>query len=374
MNESPVEQHGMEIFSLLPSHTIHYLADRPENGTRMSNETLALALTRASRKSAEAALDGMNLVRRERVTEIMAAFASIEDADMERLSTTVNSAVENVLLGVERLLTSGVVKLGEENPENDDALVTADLPRNNIINYSPEGLLAFWVFVAHQFEHRFNPVIDDAINAIEDGFSTGVLVLAMDDLDDARFMAESHLLQQEMTAHHSDTLELVRRGIAGMHQEMDEATLLSDLCDVTPLLFLEKDRLPNMAKQLGAIQGSRLSEESTLAAELMKLNAVFREQGAQALAPHAEAVEDGYLAAGLDMIARGFSADIVAEVMNRRKDTLERDMEMKSNMTLRACLCLREARSARELNEIVGGFLPRPMDFDALLSALAKNL
>jgi hypothetical protein len=43
-------------------------------------------------------------------------------------------------------------------------------------------------------------------------------------------------------------------------------------------------------------------------------------------------------------------------------------------MTLRAALSLRQMRGPRELNEILGAYLPRPMDYQGLLDALTTGL
>lgn len=374
MEKSPVEEHGLDIFLYLDPGAVYHVVDHPVNGQRLKNDVLALALTRASTETRDLVFRKLNMVRRDRVREMLAAYEAIEPADMRKIDSAVDRAVESILMTVEHRLVRELIHLGDGPTTEKNNLLERPLPSCNIIEYSPEGLLAFWVFTAFKFRSRYNAIIDEAIEAIEDGFSAGVLALASDDLDDTRFMMEAEVIQQEMTAHHSDMLELVRRAVVGICRGMQLDALLSSLCDVTPLLFLERDRLPGMAADLQDIRGTLLTEELNLAAELYRLAVLNRESGPEALLPHVPSLEDAYLGAGLELIVQGFTPEVVDEVMNRRKDTLTHEMDIKTQMVLRSCLCLREGASPRELNEIVGAFLPRPLDYEGLLEALSQDL
>jgi len=372
--KTPVEEHGINIFPYLDANAIYHVADHPDGGRRLKNDILALALIRATPETRDVVLRSLNMIRRERVQELLEAYESIDPADMRKLEPAVDRAVEDILATVQHRMTHGFVFLGDGPEIEDSPLLNRPLPHCNIAEYSPEGLLAFWVFTAVKYRSLFNPVIDEAMEAIEDGFSAGVLALAVDDLDDSRFMMEAEALQREMTGHHSDMLELVRRGVMGICRGTLLETILNNLCDTTPLLFLERDRLPNLAAELETIRGALLTEELNLAADLYKLAMLADEGGPEAIAFLVASLDDGYLASGLDMVVQGFNPDVVAEVMDRRKKTLEYEMDIKTRMVIRACRCLREACSPRDLNEMVGAFLPRPLDYEGLLEALAQDL
>ncbi|WP_147820094.1 hypothetical protein [Salidesulfovibrio onnuriiensis] len=371
---SPVEEHGINIFPYLDANAVYHVADQPVNGQRLKNDVLALALIRATPETREVVLRGLNVIRRERVREMLAAYEAIGLEDMRQIEPAVDRAVENILMTVQYQMVRERVFLGDGPDPEQNPLLERPLPHCNIAHYSPEGLLGFWVFLAFKYRHRFNPIIDEAIEAIEDGFSAGVLALASDDLDDTRFMVEAEILQREMTGHHADMLELVRRAVLGICRGAGLEEILNSLCDTTPLLFLEKDRLPNLAAELTAFRGTLLTEELHLAAELYKLAMLVDEGGLAALTPYVPNMEDAYLGAGLELVVQGFGPDVLVEVMTRRKQTLMHEMDIKTQMVLRSCLCLREGSSPRELNELVGAFLPRPLDYEALLKALIQEL
>lgn len=371
---SPVEEYGINIFPYLDHNAVYHVVDYPVNGQRLKNDVLALALTRATPETREVVLRGLNVVRRDRVQEMLAAYEAIESEDLRKIEPAVDRAVENILMTVQHRMVRGLVVMGDEPDTGNEPLLDRPLPHCNIAEYSPEGLLGFWVFMAFKYRRRYNPVIDEAMEAIEDGYSAGVLALSADDLDDTRFMVEAEVLQREMTSHHSDMLELVRRAVLAICRGTDLDALLDGLCDSTPLLFLERDRLPNLAADITVLRGTLLTEELPLAAELYKLALLAHENGPDALVPFIGPLEDAYLGTGLELIVQGFAPDVVAEVMNRRKKTLEQEMETKTQMVLRACLCLREDCSPRELNEMVGAFLPRPLDYEGLLKALVQEL
>lgn len=375
---SPVEEYGMDVFLHLGPGAVFQVADKFVNGTRMSNETLALALMRTGQPARKAVLSGLNSVRRQEVRDLLRTYETSDIEDLHTLEPAMEKAVDTVLQSTSRCLSRGMIHLASDMPEpsgaSENPLLSRPLPHAHIAEFSPEGILGFWVLLAYRYDRLFNTAVDEALDSVRDGFTAGVLALAADDSDDDRFMAESGLLQTEFTAHYSDMLELARRGVMGICRDLSADELLDRLCDVTPLLFLERDRLPGLAESRTNILGSLFTQEVNLAADLLALAQTARVHGRAVLAEPEWAVDDAYLGAGLELLGKMEDAHLVQEVMSRRKDTLEREMRVKTDMTLRAALSLRQMRGPRELNEILGAYLPRPMDYQGLLDALTTGL
>ncbi len=373
---SPAEEYGMDIFLHLAPGAVFQVADKFVNGQRMSNETLALALVQTSKAVRDAILGGLNCVRRERVQELLQSYEGSEAEDRHKLEPVMKKAEDTVLRTVTQRLCRGLVHFSQDilKQPDENPLLSSPLPKVHIAEFSPEGVLGFWVLLAYRYDRQFNTVLDEALESVRDGFTAGVLALCADDINDDRFMTEAGLLQTEFTDHYVDMMELARRGVMGICRNLPTEKLMDNLCHATPLLFLERDRLPGIAKIRSAIQGSLFTEEINLAADLLALFSLAKAEGPAILSELAPVMEDAYLGAGLELLGRMEEPTLVQEVMTRRKDTLEREMQIKTDMTLRAALSLRQGRGPRELNEVLGAYLPRPMDYQALLEALGKGL
>lgn len=388
----PIEKYGIEILRFLDDRGIQAVLDayRGRGGEAgPSNETIALAILYASGKLKSIALNNLNRVRRESVSQLLDELTGpsqeakekrayeqrSKEAQQEIIDVAMKMQDEGKVLFSRNFWnereTEGEELVGDEEevgiftPEDEKILLSLFKGRKkevekeekigdfDLTSADPIDIIKYWIPISTSVRRYGGLRLDEIIDKIKDDYSRHVFMLSLDDHPNEVISSEAEKKRISILASMDRRLEIMRTGVKGLVDGTNPRILLTKLNS-----FFSSDILKDM-DEIEKIETPSLagdSDEKEIIKTLVACACKARREGILYLEYHYKRMPP-YLRLGIMMAVDGWEMDYIDRVLKNKKETILAEYEKKMKMFEQVCLGLRNGDSPRILEVILNSYL-----------------